>query len=486
MNKEEKLQETIKVFEALKLEYWSHKNISVGGGGQATGLVVYGSKGEKGVFRLAHCNSQEAKDRFKRELNILTSPTFKHNNIIEILDYTKSPENEFWYISQLGESLHTYWSNYTQQEKDLDKKVTKAIDIILGLLDGLQVCHSHNPMIIHRDIKSKNVVLINNIPKLIDFGIAYDDGGEDISPVDKAAANRKSHDMQLYRGAEKIPWYDVYLMAQLLIWMVCENPLTTWERPLNWRFVVFPIGISKSNVIKLKSIFALCSTPELAPKDASELIILIGNVFKEQIPTNITMKSKFDINKIKEIMVNVEAGMNTAKVHDFELFEALFPFFSHQFIDIWEKVEKSIAPLEELDVKIAEMNTLEDWALASRESINGDSDLVNFTIFQVLLGNKGRLIFDAYFFPTEYLKKNSPNIVINEESRRLLCNIHFTGEFRGSARKGFSRIVAFSSDKQHSVLSGSFHFTGTTTTEILLNDITEFLGDPELWELLKI
>ncbi|MEZ5426979.1 MAG: protein kinase [Pyrinomonadaceae bacterium] len=46
----------------------------------------------------------------------------------------------------------------------------KAVEMIIGILDGLEFLHSRN--IIHRDIKPQNILLQGNRPRLADFGIS--------------------------------------------------------------------------------------------------------------------------------------------------------------------------------------------------------------------------------------------------------------------------------------------------------------------------
>ena len=69
-------------------------------------------------------------------------------------------------------------------------------------------------------------------PILIDFGLAHDDSEDRLTPANDAVGNaRFSPDIMRRRVAEVLPWLDVFYLAQILIWMLDEEPPKAhWRR----------------------------------------------------------------------------------------------------------------------------------------------------------------------------------------------------------------------------------------------------------------
>ncbi|MBL8150499.1 MAG: serine/threonine protein kinase [Blastocatellia bacterium] len=61
-------------------------------------------------------------------------------------------------------------TSWIRRQPNSTASVDDAIDIMLGILAGLE--HLHSKSIIHRDLKPDNILLQGNIPRLADFGIA--------------------------------------------------------------------------------------------------------------------------------------------------------------------------------------------------------------------------------------------------------------------------------------------------------------------------
>ena len=155
-------------------------------GGQATVQRVRHEDGRKGIYRKLHKPiSKVSMERFQRELEIL-SRKVEHRAIVTLFDW--STENyRPWYISELGKPFDRWWSGCKKQLKtDSARLIDKAVSVLLELSSALAICHDNG--IVHRDIKPKNLVVKGGVsepwPILIDFGIAHDEAGSRLTPLD--------------------------------------------------------------------------------------------------------------------------------------------------------------------------------------------------------------------------------------------------------------------------------------------------------------
>jgi serine/threonine protein kinase len=311
-----KKMEIEKYFNSLELKEWKILGNTNGGGQSNTIQVEHISTKEKGVFRVLKKPTEVDIKRFKREIKILTDPKFKHQNIVEIIDYTKS-ETDYWYISKLGDDFTPHWERLREKYSDNPNQLcSEAINYIIALLEGLKILHEQK--VIHRDIKPKNIIIHKEGPQLIDFGLLFVEGEERLSPLNDAVGNvRFSHDTQMNRLDEVPAWLDVFQISQLLIWMLQETPDKSWTRPLHWAYVVYPKLMSQENILKLKAITSICSEPTLSPKNANELLSLLNRLFLSN--DKMTISNSSSVNEIKESIAVKSAGRMLELNKDYEL-----------------------------------------------------------------------------------------------------------------------------------------------------------------------
>jgi serine/threonine protein kinase/Tfp pilus assembly protein PilF len=107
---------------------------------------------------------EEAKKRFVQEAQ--TASALEHNNICVIHEIDETADGQL-YISMAyceGESL----------KNEIGKgpfKIEKCVDIAIQIAQGLAKAHARN--IIHRDIKSANIMIdYEGVVKIVDFGLA--------------------------------------------------------------------------------------------------------------------------------------------------------------------------------------------------------------------------------------------------------------------------------------------------------------------------
>ena len=103
-------------------------------------------------------------DRFRHERQLLAQ--LRHPNIARLLDGGAAPDGRPYLVMELieGQSLNEYV---------LAHKPTLRARLELFLKICAAVQHAHQNMVIHRDLKSSNIlVTADGEPKLLDFGIA--------------------------------------------------------------------------------------------------------------------------------------------------------------------------------------------------------------------------------------------------------------------------------------------------------------------------
>jgi len=107
---------------------------------------------------------RSGEERFKREGTILGK--LSHPNIAQLVDAGISPTGQPYLVLEYveGEHIDLYCD---QRELDVEARIGLFLEVLLA------VAHAHANLIVHRDLKSSNVIVRNDgRVKLLDFGIA--------------------------------------------------------------------------------------------------------------------------------------------------------------------------------------------------------------------------------------------------------------------------------------------------------------------------
>ena len=259
-------------------------------GGQATARYVQHEDGRHGVYReMRSPMSEVSRRRFQRELEVLSSKV-QHRAIVTLFDWTANIERP-WYISELGDPFDTWWASWKSKlEKDPATLVDRAVSVLIELSSALSVCHENG--IVHRDVKPRNLIVKRGVPDpwpiLIDFGVAHDEDGSRLTPVDQAVGNERfSPDIMRTRLQNVPPWIDVFDLAQLLIWMLDEKaPKNHWRRPVHWKYAVYREGITGELQTSIRALTAACSTQDTSPYNGAQLVGLLHKLFPRRISTH--------------------------------------------------------------------------------------------------------------------------------------------------------------------------------------------------------
>ncbi|KAG6951290.1 hypothetical protein JG688_00013784 [Phytophthora aleatoria] len=126
---------------------------------------------EVAVKRLLQHQNHHADEveEFAQEIEL--SASLKHPNIVEFIGVAWSSLNNL--VMALEYFPMGDLQSYLQRNGDLMSWPRDKIHIAVGTATALQYLHSRTPPLIHRDLKSKNILLTRTLEaKLIDFGVS--------------------------------------------------------------------------------------------------------------------------------------------------------------------------------------------------------------------------------------------------------------------------------------------------------------------------
>ncbi len=188
----------------------------LGRGGMGVVLEVVKEPGIRGVIKIIHpflAAEKEFRRRFFDEVRILAR--LEHPNIVKVTDYDQLADGTPYFAMELlnGSTVRQLLRATGTIEG------VHVYQIMRGLLEGLDYAHTHDPPIIHRDVKAENVFIHtpafgDPCVKVIDFGVA---GGDSIVEEKGmfVGTPRYAAPEQL-RGQPVTPQTDLYAAALVL------------------------------------------------------------------------------------------------------------------------------------------------------------------------------------------------------------------------------------------------------------------------------
>ncbi|KAE8692219.1 G-type lectin S-receptor-like serine/threonine-protein kinase [Hibiscus syriacus] len=149
------------------------------------GLVYKGElfEGQEIAVKRLSSNSRQGVEHFKNEVAMISK--LQHRNLVRLLGYCiKRDERMLIYEFMPNRSLNYFIFDETRRNV---LTWPKRFEIIMGISRGLLYLHQDSRLrIIHRDLKTSNVLLDNELnPKISDFGIAKMFGGDQVEAKTK-------------------------------------------------------------------------------------------------------------------------------------------------------------------------------------------------------------------------------------------------------------------------------------------------------------
>ena len=183
--------------------------------------------------------NEEALSRFIREVRLLDED-LEHENIIEVIGRNLSASPP-WFVMPRAES------NLEQAIEDGDwGDREQVIEIFAQILDGMAHAHDREVPILHRDLKPKNVLLCDGVPKISDFGLGkrMDPNSTGLTRTAMLMGTEPYMAPELFQDAKRVgPEADVYALGKILCQMLTgAEPEVLYvdleEIPKEFRFFV--------------------------------------------------------------------------------------------------------------------------------------------------------------------------------------------------------------------------------------------------------
>ena len=122
------------------------------------------------VIRLHGCvgndDSKTAVALFKQEIDMISK--LRHRHILQFYGACIQPSCLF----MVTELMDTDLFSALRHDRNYTWKGTHGLNILTGIASGLHHLHSRRPPIVHRDIKSPNILVMAGLAKIADVGIA--------------------------------------------------------------------------------------------------------------------------------------------------------------------------------------------------------------------------------------------------------------------------------------------------------------------------
>ncbi|CAM6031767.1 unnamed protein product [Sphagnum compactum] len=203
------------------------------------GTVCYGKlpNGQEVAVKRLSGNSQQGAHEFYNEVDLLSR--VHHKNLVALVGYCQEGKEqiliyEYMPSATVRESLYG-----TAKARNNPISWNTRLDIALNAAEGLEYLHKGCvPSIIHRDIKTSNILLSANMTaKVADFGLSKAVANEGVSHVSTEVKGTTGYlDPEYYTSQQLTDKSDVFSFGVVLLELICGRPPidTTLDDRMEW------------------------------------------------------------------------------------------------------------------------------------------------------------------------------------------------------------------------------------------------------------
>ncbi|KAH8944918.1 hypothetical protein BDL97_12G012200 [Sphagnum fallax] len=203
------------------------------------GTVFYGKlpDGQEVAVKRASRNSQQGAKEFYNEVDLLSR--VHHKNLVALVGYCQEGKEqiliyEYMPGGTVRESLYG-----TAKARNNPISWRTRLDIALNAAEGLEYLHTGCvPSIIHRDVKSSNILLsANMMAKVADFGLSKAVVNENVSHVSTVVKGTTGYlDPEYYTRQKLTDKSDVFSFGIVLLELICgrQSIDTTLSDRMAW------------------------------------------------------------------------------------------------------------------------------------------------------------------------------------------------------------------------------------------------------------
>ncbi|CAM6118487.1 unnamed protein product [Calypogeia fissa] len=274
----------------------------------AFGPVYYGKlpNEQEVAVKVKKSNSRQGIKEFLNEVDLLSR--IHHRNLVSLIGYCKEDNQHIL--------IYVYFSNGTLRDHLYGDKSSKRLDwstrldIALNSAKGLDYLHTDcQPRIIHRDVKSSNILLDENmVAKVADFGISKQAPEGASSGVETVLKGTMGYfDPEYFTSQKLTPKSDVYSFGVVLLEIISgrhpllsDYPDGTTDTLIEWVKIAVNNGrameivdlsltgrFKEESMMKVISLAISCIDPVRATRpDMAQVVHVLAEAIKVELSSS--------------------------------------------------------------------------------------------------------------------------------------------------------------------------------------------------------